>query len=300
MRRAVSLSALIVLAGCAESIVFQPPITYAPDTPRLPKPNLQPALRGQIAGRTGPIETWYWDMTAVSPSPTTSAPAHREPDAYVLMSSGNAMIAQQAGVWIRALYAGRNVGVLAWNYPGYGSTPGPRSFRNTLNDALIVFDHLRKQAGHRPIILHGISIGSCPSVYIASKREVTAVVLEGPPRLAELMMSPQWGWWNLWLLSSCFALQVPSDFDPAVTAHSVDPHCPLVVIHGDRDNVVPLACGREVFEAWPCPTKELVILPDIGHAGEPINRSPEAYRTAIDRLFERSRLPQRAPVIPPQ
>jgi fermentation-respiration switch protein FrsA (DUF1100 family) len=40
--------------------------------------------------------------------------------------------------------------------------------------------------------------------------------------------------------------------------------CPLLVIHGGRDEIVPLLYGETLFEAAPEP-KELVVLPGVGH-----------------------------------
>jgi fermentation-respiration switch protein FrsA (DUF1100 family) len=41
-------------------------------------------------------------------------------------------------------------------------------------------------------------------------------------------------------------------------------HAPLLVLHGDRDDIVPLAQGRAVFEAAPGP-KRMHVFPGLGH-----------------------------------
>jgi fermentation-respiration switch protein FrsA (DUF1100 family) len=42
-------------------------------------------------------------------------------------------------------------------------------------------------------------------------------------------------------------------------------HNPLLVIHGTRDNVIPIAQGREDFEAAASPNKRLVAVEGKGH-----------------------------------
>jgi uncharacterized protein len=39
---------------------------------------------------------------------------------------------------------------------------------------------------------------------------------------------------------------------------------PLLVIHGERDNIVPVEHGRALYEAAPAP-KEMRVFPDAGH-----------------------------------
>jgi fermentation-respiration switch protein FrsA (DUF1100 family) len=43
-----------------------------------------------------------------------------------------------------------------------------------------------------------------------------------------------------------------------------DLHAPLLVLHGDRDEIVPLSQGRAVFEAAPGP-KRMYVFPGRGH-----------------------------------
>jgi uncharacterized protein len=43
-----------------------------------------------------------------------------------------------------------------------------------------------------------------------------------------------------------------------------DLHVPLLVLHGDRDDIVPLDQGRELFDAAPGP-KQLRVFPGAGH-----------------------------------
>ncbi len=303
-------AALVALSGCTSTLVFQPPMTY--DSARgVPQPRVKPATRAEIRGPHGAIETWYWDARILGDNPgkQIAKPAHPLdattkdadlPSAFVLFSGGNAMLAQHAGLWIEKLYAGRDIGILAWNYPGYGSSTGPRSFQNTLDHALTVYNELHKRVGSRPIILHGVSIGSCPSAYIAANRPVSGVILEGPPQVAKIIMSPRWGWWNLWIASTLLALQVPADFDPASSGRRASPDTPLLIIQGNDDTIVPPWCADDIASAWPARNENLLKLPHIGHAPDPITRAADDYRAAVDQLLKQTGIDAAPPLAPLQ
>jgi len=84
------------------------------------------------------------------------------------------------------------------------------------------------------------------------------------------------------------ALQVPSELDVARSARKSISDCPLLVVHGDRDTVVPLEHGKAVYENWPHETKRLLILHDAGHFPDPINSAAVVYRKAINSLLEQA------------
>ena len=58
-----------------------------------------------------------------------------------------------------------------------------------------------------------------------------------------------------------------------------DLRAPLLVVHGDRDSIVPLMYGEELFTAAPEP-KRLCVLPGVGH-NDLITLAGEAWADAI-------------------
>ena len=129
--------------------------------------------------------------------------------------------------------------VLIFDYRGYGKSAGRPSERGLYRDAEAAYDYLIT-TGYRPdqIVVHGESLGSAVAADLASRRPCAGVVLECPftsLRAEAAALVPVAG-----------PLFV-SGFDTLQKICTV--HAPLLIIHGDRDSVVPYAMGRELFEA---------------------------------------------------
>ena len=128
--------------------------------------------------------------------------------------------------------------ILVLDYRGYGRSEGRPSERGLYQDAGAAYDDLVRR-GYPPnrIILHGESLGTAVATELASRRQCAALILESP--LASL---------------SRMAGQVIPIIGP-VLAHGFntekrirDVHVPLLVIHGDTDEVVPFVQGQMVYE----------------------------------------------------
>ncbi|HKJ89958.1 MAG TPA: alpha/beta hydrolase, partial [Oceanipulchritudo sp.] len=71
--------------------------------------------------------------------------------------------------------------VLAWNYPGYGSSDGRASEREVLRVAAKIWDSIPETYGfsHHQTVLYGRSIGSGPATWLASRSEAAGLIIEG-------------------------------------------------------------------------------------------------------------------------
>lgn len=107
----------------------------------------------------------------------------------------------------------------------------------------------------RQMVVYGESIGAGPAVKVATERKVGAVVLEAPfTSIAEVAQSHYWYMPAKWLLWD--------KFDIAAMIGKVE--APLLVVHGERDGIVPTKFGRRLFEMAPEP-KEGKFLSAAGH-----------------------------------
>ena len=128
--------------------------------------------------------------------------------------------------------------VVVLDYRGYGKSQGRPTERGLYEDADAAYDELtRRGYASNQIILHGESLGTAVATELASRRKCAALILESP--LASL---------------SRMAGQVVPIVGP-VLAHGFNTesriakiHVPLLIIHGDADDVVPFSQGRTVFE----------------------------------------------------
>lgn len=133
------------------------------------------------------------------------------------------------------------VGVLLLEYRGFGGNPGAPSERGLLADGRAGLAFL-DAAGVRPAdtVLYGESLGSGVAVGLAAERRVGALVLEAPfTSVADVAQAHYW--------------YVPvrplvlDRFDSA--ARIADVRCPVLVLHGARDGVIPIRYGRALYDA---------------------------------------------------
>jgi hypothetical protein len=133
------------------------------------------------------------------------------------------------------------------NYPGFGGSTGPAKLKRIAPAVMTAFDALQREAGARPIVIFGASIGSAPALYIATHRPVAGLILHNPPALRQLILQ-QHGWWNLWLLAGPIAAQIPSELDSVRNARAV--HVPAIFLLAENDEIVAPRFQQMVVDAY--------------------------------------------------
>jgi fermentation-respiration switch protein FrsA (DUF1100 family) len=142
--------------------------------------------------------------------------------------------------------------VFIFDYRGYGRSAGKPSEEGLYQDALAAHAYLTSVRGIRPerLILFGRSLGASVAGIVAGRRPAAGLILESPfPSIAAMARAHYAGLPMHWLLSGRFPL---AEQLSRVTM-------PVLVIHGDRDDIVPIALGREVFDAARDPKSFYVI-----------------------------------------
>jgi fermentation-respiration switch protein FrsA (DUF1100 family) len=165
--------------------------------------------------------------------------------------------------------------VLLLDYRGYGKSEGRPTETGVYADADASYDDVRAH-GFPPerIILHGESLGTAVAVDLAVRKACAGVVLEAPLESLRKMAGAV-----LPVVGPMFV----RGFDTRTKIRGL--RVPLLVIHGDRDDVVPFSQGQAVFEAAPEP-KSFWRIPKAHHndfivvAGEQyVERLRAFYRT---------------------
>lgn len=147
--------------------------------------------------------------------------------------------------------------VFIFDYRGYGRSAGKPTEDGLYQDALAAYGHLVNTRGVRPerLILFGRSLGASVAGTVASQRLAAGLILESPfPSIAAMARTHYLGLPLHWLLSGRFPL------DERLSRVAL----PVLVIHGDRDDIVPIALGREVFAAAREP-KSLYVIEGANH-----------------------------------
>jgi fermentation-respiration switch protein FrsA (DUF1100 family) len=214
--------------------LFQRDLLYLPDTSR---PNIAraavPGLNEVTLTTADGLRLLAWHVPA---------PAGRPTILYVHGNGGHiGYRADRAGALSAAGY-----GILLVGYRGYGGNPGSPSEDGFHDDAEAGLAFLTAQ-GVAPsrIVFYGESLGSAVAVRLAAETAsrgapAAALVLEAPfTSIADVAQHHY---------PYVPARQLVKDrFDAVSRIARVK--APLLVLHGERDRVVPVAFGRALFEA---------------------------------------------------
>lgn len=153
--------------------------------------------------------------------------------------------------------AARGVSVFVFDYRGYGKSQGEPSEEGIYRDAEAAYAFLTEERGvpARRLVLLGRSLGSAPAAHLARRLPHAGLVLVSPLPSARRMARRMFGGLPVDLL-------VRARFP--VRDWVAQRRTPLLVIHGERDDIIPIEFGREVFEAAAEP-KEFLELAGAGH-----------------------------------
>lgn len=145
------------------------------------------------------------------------------------------------------------LGVVAYDYPGYGLSPGRPSEKSAQNALKHLWDHLLQSGTpSSSIVIVGRSIGSGPSVWLAEKKQAAGLILISPLKSVYQVAFP--------LPFPLF----PRDRFPSIRRMPrID--TPLLVIHGENDEVIPAHHGKALYQASAASDKNLIIIPETRH-----------------------------------
>jgi abhydrolase domain-containing protein 17 len=151
----------------------------------------------------------------------------------LLVSHGNAEDLGDDRYWLEDL---RRAGfsVFAYDYQGYGTSQGKASEKATYDDENAAYDYLTASLKIAPdrIIILGRSVGSGPAVHLAARRPVAGLILQSPFVSAFRVLT-----------------RIPLlPFDEFPNHKEIGRvHCPVLIIHGDRDSVIGFWHGQKLF-----------------------------------------------------
>jgi len=169
------------------------------------------------------------------------------------------------GIW-RQGYA-----VFAVDYRGYGRSTGRPSEAGLYRDvaAAVAAVHARGDRGGAPLVYWGRSLGAVMAARAARDRAPDGLILEAgfPSLRAVLEGSP------FWLLSWLSSYRFPA------SEWLADVTVPTLVIHGERDSVIPFRLGQRLFESVRGPRRFVAI--SGGDHNDPEPADPGRYWTAV-------------------
>lgn len=200
-------------------------------------PNGQDVVLESDGNRLG---AWYFPVPGGGPA--------------VLVCNGNGGDRSGRGELAAALNR-IGLSVLLFDYRGYGGNPGKPSEDGTAADARAARAWLAAQPGVEKIVYFGESLGAAVAVGLAVETPPAGLVLRSPFTSLPDVGAMHYPWLPVrWLLADRY---------PSIDRIS-SVHVPVMVIAGDRDDIVPESLSRRLYEKANEP-KRYVVVPGAGH-----------------------------------
>lgn len=244
--RALAVLAVCVLAYWALGFFLQRSLLYpAPPAPPFTPERLPPGTeRLWVEAGGSRVESWL-----LPPLQGAEAAGTGRPYPLILFTHGNGELID---FWVREMETLRRwgLGVLLVEYPGYGRSSGSPSQGSITAATVAAYDLVaaRPEVDAARIVGYGRSLGGGAVAALSRRRELAALVLEStftsvrPLALRGGLPG--------------FLVRDPFDNLAAVRAYQG----PILILHGERDRIIPTAHGRELaaaaeqarFQLLPC------------------------------------------------
>ena len=163
---------------------------------------------------------------------------------------------------IATLYNRLGINLFVADYRGYGQSGGTPSFSNTIADAHIIFkyfrDTLKASSYTGPLFVMGRSLGSLSAVELAVSypKELNGLIIEsGFASAGKLMM----------YLGTLISLPRLEDFEKANLDKLRSITMPILIIHGEWDEIIPFEQAEVLYQNVGSKDKRLLPIPNAGH-----------------------------------
>jgi fermentation-respiration switch protein FrsA (DUF1100 family) len=251
-RRAVQLLIMLLVgyafwlvAGCAmqRKVLFPRDVTRPASNPGADMPGVEKKWQAYAGGR---VEVWFAPAMGDAPRPA------------VILGHGNAELIDNQSILVDG-YRRLGIHVLMVEYRGYGRSDGSPSQQAITKDHIAAYDQLKQDPRVDPakIFFHGQSIGTGVVCSLAKERAPAALILRSPFRSVSSMMA---------------RVGIPSflvldPFDNEAVLKTLD--VPILIMHGDRDQTIPIQHGRTLAKSANHVTFK--VYADYGHNDFPID-----------------------------
>ena len=257
---------LVLLAGIAALTlavrVLEPYLAFFPSAGETETPRNFGMDYAPLTIRTADGEQLHaWQLTA----------AH--PRARIIYFHGNG---GNLSVWapIVTRLAHEGYSVLAFDYRGYGRSTGRPTERGLYRDVeAVVGQTWTSEDRSSPLVYWGRSLGATMAAYAATVRKPDGIVLESgfPDARSVVRTSPV-----------LLCVSVFSSYRFPTTEFLARDSSPLLIMHGDRDRVIPYSLGQALFDRARNPKKFLTIVgADHNDAAPPDER---AYWRTVEQF----------------
>ena len=180
-------------------------------------------------------------------------PAPGGPIASMLVCHGNGGNIGDR-VLLAELFTGVGFDVLLFDYRGYGQSSGKPDEEGTYRDARAALSALQAEARKWPVVYLGESLGGAIALELALEEPPAGLVLQSTFTSVRDMASEHY--------SFLPKAAVPDAYPSKERIGRLK--APLLVVHGECDEIIPVDHGRVLYETAPEP-KRLQLVPNVGH-----------------------------------
>lgn len=163
---------------------------------------------------------------------------------------------------IAEFYRSRKIKLIVVDYRAYGVSSGQPGFSKLIEDAHIIYrtvrEELSRQGFNSGLWIMGRSLGSMSALELAYhyQQEIRGLLIES-------------GFASISRLIRHFGLPAPDKALDLIEHECLDmiakTHCPVLLIHGEYDSLVPLHEGELIFDNLGTEHKKTVIIPHASH-----------------------------------
>ena len=195
------------------------------------------------------------------------------PKGVILYFHGNAGDLSRWGT-IAEYLVSKDYDVLIIDYRTYGKSKGKLSEAAFYRDAQYCFDYLLQTYSEDDIIIYGRSLGTGIATYLASKNNPKQLILETPYYSILDVAKHRF---PIFPVATLLKYKFPSN------EFIVDVECPIAIIHGTEDSVVPYSSAERLYSVSPSDHTNFVTI-DGGSHNNLVDF--ELYRTTIDDVLK--------------
>lgn len=188
------------------------------------------------------------------------------PRFVIIYSHGNAVDLGQMSSFYYGIASHMRCNVFSYDYSGYGVSSGRPSEKNMYADVMAAWSTLTTVFGvaEEQTIIYGQSIGTVPTIYLATRSRPKAVVLHSPFTSGLRLLIPNTKKTN------CCDVFPNIDRIPRITA-------PVLVIHGTHDEIIDLSHAVQIYQKCASPLAPLFV-EGAGH------NDVDLYEEYLDRM----------------
>lgn len=192
-------------------------------------------------------------------------------DVTLLLSHGNGENLDHLHSFLQEL-CDSGFSVFSYDYRGYGRSEGRPTEKGVYRDIEAAWRHLTGPLGvpSSRVVLLGRSIGSGPTLWLASREKPGGIILEGAFTSGQRTLFP-------------FPIYPFDQFPNLRRIREI--HCPVLVIHGLNDHVIPVRHGQRLFAAAPEPKFALWV--EGAEHNDVFGVAPELYLKALRDFAKR-------------